>query len=85
MRKEQHSVAGKNGARLEEFDGSAKVVKATFVARRTLTYDVERWLTAFTTDTTMALVEGGTWLAPKEFDMGNVGLGPMEEVKWLHV
>ena len=31
------------------------------------------WLTAFTSDTTMALVEDGTLLGPRRFDMGNSG------------
>ena len=33
------------------------------------------WLTAFVSDTTMALVEDGALPGPKQFDMGNVGLG----------
>ena len=31
------------------------------------------WLTAFVSDSTMALVEDGTLLRPRQFDMGNSG------------
>ena len=32
------------------------------------------WLTAFVSDTTLALVADGTLLGPRQFDMGNSGL-----------
>ena len=32
------------------------------------------WLTALVSDTTMALVEHGAFLGPRESDMGNPGL-----------
>jgi len=32
------------------------------------------WLTAFMSNTTMALVEDGTLLGPRRFDMGNSGI-----------
>ena len=32
------------------------------------------WLTAFMSNTKMALVEDGTLLGPRRFDMGNSGL-----------
>ena len=35
------------GVRLEESDGAANVVRAAFVARRTLTHDAERWFREF--------------------------------------
>ena len=33
------------------------------------------WLTAFVSDTTMALVEDGALLGSRQLDMGNSGLG----------
>ena len=57
------------------------MVKAASVAWRPLTYDAERWfvslmgtLTAFVSDTTMALVEEGRLLGTRQLDMGNSGL-----------
>ena len=57
------------------------MVKAASVAWRPLTHDAERWfvslmgtLTAFMSDTTMALVEDGRLLGTRQLDMGNSGL-----------
>ena len=65
---------------MEELEGSANVVEAAFVAWRSLTHDAERWfvsfigwLTAFVSDTTMALVEHGALPGSRQLDMGNVG------------
>jgi len=75
------------GACLEELEGSANVVKAASVAWRPLTHDAKRWfceldwmLTAFVSDTTMALVEDGEVLGSRQLDMGNSGLIPQEDV-----
>ena len=58
------------------------MVKAASVAWRPLTHDAERWfvslmgcLTAFMSDASIDLVEDGTLLGPRRFDMGNSGLG----------
>ena len=68
------------GACLQERDGSADVVKVTSVARRTLLttprdgfVSLIRCLTAFASDTTMALVEHGALPGPRQLDMGNSG------------
>ncbi len=52
------------------------VVEAASVAWRTLTHDDERWLwlTDLVSDTTMALVEHGLLLGPRQLDMRNSGL-----------
>ena len=69
------------GACLEELEGSAKVVKAASVAWRNA--DSRRgdgfvsligWLTAFVSDTTIAVVEDGALLGSRQLDMGNSGL-----------
>ena len=57
---------------LEEFDGRANVAKATSVALRAVTKKPRcgsvssmNWLTAFTSDITVALVEDGALFGPK--------------------
>ena len=61
------------------------MVKAASVAWRPLTHDAERWfvslmgwLTAFMSDASIDLVEDGTLLGPRRFDMGNSGLEPLQ-------
>ncbi len=68
------------GACLEEFEGSANVVKATpLPIERQFTTPPDGfvsligWLTAFVSDTRMALVEDGEMLGSRQLDMGNVG------------
>ena len=41
------------------------------------------WLTASVTDTTMALVEDGALLGPRQLDMGNSGLTEEENLDGL--
>ncbi len=74
-------VASWGGAWLEELEGSPYVVKAASVAWRLLTNDSERWfceldwnVPGLVSDTTMALVEDGALLWPRQSDMGNPGL-----------
>ena len=52
------------------------MLRAASVAWRTATHDDERWLwlTALVSDTTMALVEHGALLGPRQLDMRNSGL-----------
>ena len=61
---------------LEEFEGSANVVKATSAAiehQFTTTPDGFVSLMAFVSNTPMALVEDGEVLGSRQLDMGNSG------------
>ena len=69
------------GACLEEFEGDANVVKATSAAiEHKFTPPPDGFvslmgrLTAFVSETTMALVENGEVLGSRQLDMGNSGL-----------
>jgi hypothetical protein len=66
------------GACLEEFQGSANVVKATSAAHRTPVHDAARW---FCELDWMALVEDGEVLGSRQLDMGNSGLHPGKQEK----
>ncbi len=70
---------------LEQFEWSANVLRAASVALRTLTHDAERWLwlTGLESDTTMALVEHGPLLGPRQLDMRNSG--SVVPAEWAYI